>query len=48
MIRNFLSDIKIAEDNKAYLPALAPALTIPDICGKIEYKYKDDRRKYIR
>ena len=46
MIRNFLNDIKIAKDNKAYLSALA--LTIPDICGKIEYKYKDDRRKYIK
>ena len=40
MIRNFLNDIKIAKDNKAYLSALALALTIPDICGKIEYKYK--------
>lgn len=48
MIRNFLNDIKIAKDNKAYLSALALALTIPDICGKIEYKYKDDRRKYIK
>ena len=47
MIRNFLKDIKIAKNNKAYLSALALALTIPDICGKIQYKYKDDRKKYI-
>lgn len=50
MIRNFVDDIKRAKDNKAYLSALALALTIPDICGKIEY-YKtsnmNNRDKYI-
>jgi len=50
MIRNFVEDIKKARDNKAYLSALALALTMPDICGKIEYHKTsgmDDRDKYI-
>ena len=29
--------IEKALDNKSFLPALALALTLPDICGQIEY-----------
>lgn len=50
MIKNFVDDIKRAVDNKAYLSALALALTLPDICGKIEYdkaSNMDNRAKYI-
>ncbi|AQQ55019.1 hypothetical protein [Planococcus lenghuensis] len=38
-----IEDIKQALENRNYLSALALALTIPDICGKVEYpefKYK--------
>lgn len=38
MIKDILEDIKLATENKAYFSALALALTIPDICSKIEYK----------
>ena len=38
MIKRVLEDIKIAYNNKAYFSALALTLTIPDICGKIQYK----------
>ena len=48
MIVNFLNDIKKAKKNKAYFSALALALTIPDICGKIEYQGLKDNEKYIK
>lgn len=32
-----IKDIKIALNNKSYLSALALSLTLPDICGQIEY-----------
>ena len=47
MIKNFLKDIKIAKNHKAYLSALALALTIPDICSKIQYKEKDNRKNIL-
>ena len=36
MIKNIINDIELAKNNKAYLSALALALTLPEICGKIE------------
>lgn len=36
MLEKFLIDIETALDKKAYLPALALALSLPDICGRIE------------
>lgn len=48
MIKDILEDIKLAVDNKAYFSALALTLTIPDICGKIEYKNLNDKEKYIK
>lgn len=51
MIKIFLEDIKIAKSNGTYLSALALALTIPDILGKIQYdRYPkmDSRDKYVR
>lgn len=51
MIKRVLKDIKIAYNNKAYFSALALTLTIPDICGKIQYKNNSnlkDREKYIK
>jgi hypothetical protein len=42
-----IKDIKLALNNNSYLSALALSLTLPDICGKIEYpyfKYDNGRR----
>lgn len=47
MIKDILEDIKLASKNKAYFSALALTLTIPDICGKIEYKNLNDKEKNI-
>ena len=51
MIKRVLEDIKIAYNNKEYFSALALTLTIPDICGKIQYKNDSnlkDKEKYIK
>lgn len=51
MIKRVSEDIKIAYNNKAYFSALALTLTIPDICGKIQYKNDSnlkDREKHIK
>ena len=48
MIKDIIEDIKLDVDNKAYFSALALTLTIPDICGKIEYKNLNDKEKYIK
>lgn len=37
MLLNLIKDIEKALEAKAYLSALALALTIPDICGKMAY-----------
>jgi hypothetical protein len=39
-----IKDIKNALTNKSYLSALALSLTLPDICGKIEYPYLKNKR----
>ncbi|KXI42229.1 hypothetical protein ACS94_07865 [Bacillus cereus] len=42
-----IRDIEIALENKSYLSALALSLTLPDICGEIEYphfKFDDGKR----
>ncbi|EJS73985.1 hypothetical protein [Bacillus cereus] len=42
-----IRDIEIALKNKSYLSALALSLTLPDICGEIEYpdfKHNNGRR----
>jgi hypothetical protein len=42
-----INDIKLALNSNSYLSALALSLTLPDICGKIEYphyKYENGRR----
>lgn len=51
MIKDFVCDIKRAMDNKAYLSALALALTLPDICGQNEYfkiSNMNNKDKYIK
>ena len=32
-----INAIRVALEKECYLPALALALTLPDICGQIEY-----------
>ena len=48
MIENLLNDMKNAKENKIYYAAMALALMIPDICGKIQYSKGNDKEKYIR
>ena len=48
MIRDYLTDIIKAKENGAYFSALALALTIPDVCGKIEGIGENSREKYIK
>ena len=40
-----INDIKEAVANKAFQSALALALTLPDICGEIEYPTESSGRK---
>ena len=37
MINYIIKEIDISIKNECYLSALALALTLPDICGKVEY-----------
>ena len=39
-----IKDINLALNNNCYLSALALSLTLPDICGKIEYPHFKDNR----
>lgn len=48
MIDQIFEDINKALDAEAYIAALALALTLPDLCGKIEYpEEKSSRKRYI-
>lgn len=48
MIKDIFYDLEKAIENKAYFSALALALIIPDICGKIAYKNLNNKEKYIK
>ncbi|KQU24975.1 hypothetical protein ASG65_16740 [Bacillus sp. Leaf13] len=41
-----IKDIKLALNNKSYLSALALSLTLPDMCGKIEYPHFKSKDGY--
>lgn len=57
-MKNKFLQIKQAIDAGAYLPALALSLTLPDICGQIEYpdlynerhgkKFRNGKEQYIK
>lgn len=47
-IRERISEIRKAVDSKMFLSALSLALTVPDICGKLENVNLDDKQKYIK
>lgn len=43
-----IKEIRFALSNKQYYSALALSLTLPDMCGKIEYPNKDNgKKRYI-
>ena len=44
MIQRLVEDINKALDNECYFSALALALTLPDACGKAEYKIEGAKR----
>ena len=48
MIQNLINDINRAKSNEAYISALALALTLPDICGKIEYQNSKVGFRYVK
>lgn len=48
MIDRILSEIKQSVDNKCFVAALALALTLPDICGRIEYPNDTVAGRYIK
>ena len=37
MIEEYVREIRSAISNHLYYPALALALTLPDVCGNVEY-----------
>lgn len=48
MIKRLIQDIRKALENELYFVALNSALTLPDICGNVEYpKEKSSRKRYI-
>ena len=40
MIQDIINDINVAREHEAYISALALTLTIPDLCGKIEFGHQ--------
>lgn len=47
MISTYVDDIKKALSNELYFPALSLALTLPDICGSVEFSNKQIHERYI-
>ena len=48
MVDRYIEEIYSALENKLYFPALALALTLPDICGNTEYSNESSvAKKYI-
>ena len=48
MVQKLIDDIRAALENDLYFVALNSALTLPDICGKVEYPYeKSSKKRYI-
>ena len=48
MIDTYVNDIKRSLSNRLYYPALSLALTLPDICGSVEFPNKQIHERYIR
>ncbi len=47
MIETYVNDIKQSISNELFFPALSLALTLPDICGSIEFPNKQISERYI-
>ena len=45
MVQKIVDDIRVALNNNLYFVALSTALTLPDICGKVEYPDENSSRK---
>ncbi len=49
MFLDIIRDIENALENEVYLSALALSLTLPDICGKVEFPtIKSTKQRYIK
>jgi hypothetical protein len=46
-LKEKIKDIRNAIDNECFLSALALALTLPDVCGKVEFLKEVGRKVYI-
>ena len=47
MIDKYVEDIRSSLENKQYYAALSLALTLPDICGSVEFPNKEIHERYI-
>lgn len=47
MLERIIEDVNRALDNEAYFAALTLALTLPDICGKVQYPEVGVTKRYI-
>ena len=47
-MKDKIKDIRNALDNGCYLSALSLTLTIPDICGRIQYPGEKNGKVYIK
>ena len=48
MIERLINDMNMALDHNCFLPALAIALMLPDICGKAAYPNKNVSERYVQ
>ncbi|MCR5118126.1 MAG: hypothetical protein K6B44_00720 [Lachnospiraceae bacterium] len=48
MINEYVKEIKQALKYKCYYPAFALALTLPDMCGAVEYPKSAVAERYIK
>ncbi len=47
MVEDIINDITVAKNSKAYVSALALALTLPNILSNIEHNRKTHREEYV-
>ncbi len=47
MIDRIIEEINVCLNNNCFLVALSSALTLPDICGKVEYPDKGNKERYL-
>lgn len=47
MIEQLIKEVEKSLDNECYFAALTLALTLPDACGKAEYRTKCNKKRYM-